>query len=43
MTPSHGYGDFKFQTYAPVAFRTFRDLFSIKAADFLVKILEKSC
>ncbi|VDN58148.1 unnamed protein product [Dracunculus medinensis] len=38
MTPSHGYGDFKFQTYAPVAFRTFRDLFSIKAADFLRSI-----
>lgn len=38
LTPSHGYGDFRFQTYAPVAFRTFRDLFSIKAADFLRSI-----
>ncbi|MFH4978877.1 hypothetical protein AB6A40_005586 [Gnathostoma spinigerum] len=38
LTPSHAYGDFRFQTYAPVAFRTFRDLFSIKAADFLRSI-----
>uniref|UniRef100_A0A914ZV20 PIPK domain-containing protein n=1 Tax=Parascaris univalens TaxID=6257 RepID=A0A914ZV20_PARUN len=38
LTPSHGYGDFRFQTYAPIAFRTFRDLFSIKAADFLRSI-----
>ncbi|OZC08922.1 Phosphatidylinositol-4-phosphate 5-kinase type-1 alpha family protein [Onchocerca flexuosa] len=34
-TPSHNYGDFRFQTYAPIAFRTFRDLFAIKTADFL--------
>ncbi|VDK89510.1 unnamed protein product [Onchocerca ochengi] len=34
-TPSHSYGDFRFQTYAPIAFRTFRDLFAIKTADFL--------
>ncbi|CAG9535912.1 unnamed protein product [Cercopithifilaria johnstoni] len=34
-TPSHSYGDFRFQTYAPIAFRTFRDLFTIKTADFL--------
>uniref|UniRef100_A0A915PT80 PIPK domain-containing protein n=1 Tax=Setaria digitata TaxID=48799 RepID=A0A915PT80_9BILA len=34
-TPSHSYGDFRFQTYAPTAFRTFRDLFAIKTADFL--------
>ncbi|VDK78763.1 unnamed protein product [Litomosoides sigmodontis] len=37
-TPSHSYGDFRFQTYAPIAFRTFRDLFAIKTADFLRSI-----
>ncbi|VDN38115.1 unnamed protein product [Gongylonema pulchrum] len=37
-TPSHSYGDFRFQTYAPIAFRTFRDLFLIKTADFLRSI-----
>uniref|UniRef100_A0A1I7VMB7 Pip kinase 1, variant n=1 Tax=Loa loa TaxID=7209 RepID=A0A1I7VMB7_LOALO len=37
-TPSHNYGDFRFQTYAPIAFRTFRDLFAIKTADFLRSI-----
>ncbi len=34
-TPSHSYGDFRFKTYAPIAFRYFRDLFHIKPADFL--------
>ncbi|KHN71519.1 Phosphatidylinositol 4-phosphate 5-kinase type-1 gamma [Toxocara canis] len=43
LTPSHGYGDFRFQTYAPIAFRTFRDLFSIKAADFLVSFFYFHC
>ncbi|CAD6198436.1 unnamed protein product [Caenorhabditis auriculariae] len=34
-TPSHSFGDFRFRTYAPIAFRYFRDLFHIKPADFL--------
>ncbi|KAI1712089.1 phosphatidylinositol-4-phosphate 5-Kinase domain-containing protein [Ditylenchus destructor] len=34
-TPSHTYGDFRFKTYAPIAFRYFRELFNIKPADFL--------
>ncbi|TKR93742.1 hypothetical protein L596_008146 [Steinernema carpocapsae] len=37
-TPSHPYGDFRFKTYAPMAFRHFRDLFHIKPADFLRSI-----
>ncbi|CAD5207355.1 unnamed protein product [Bursaphelenchus okinawaensis] len=34
-TPSHNYGDFRFKTFAPLAFRYFRDIFHIQAADFL--------
>ncbi|ETN85755.1 hypothetical protein NECAME_06269 [Necator americanus] len=34
-TPSHSFGDFRFKTYAPIAFRYFRELFNIKPADFL--------
>ncbi|CAL2029112.1 unnamed protein product [Caenorhabditis brenneri] len=38
ITPSHSFGDFRFRTYAPIAFRYFRNLFSIKPADFLRSI-----
>ncbi|KAH6931134.1 hypothetical protein HPB50_022330 [Hyalomma asiaticum] len=38
LTPAHHYSDFKFKAYAPVAFRYFRDLFSIKTEDFLVSL-----
>ncbi|VDP29138.1 unnamed protein product [Soboliphyme baturini] len=38
ITPSHPYSDFKFKTYAPIAFRYFRELFSIKPEDFLVSL-----
>ncbi|KAJ1360714.1 hypothetical protein KIN20_019755 [Parelaphostrongylus tenuis] len=34
-TPSHSFGDFRFKTYAPIAFRYFRELFNIKPVDFL--------
>uniref|UniRef100_A0AC35U4E0 PIPK domain-containing protein n=1 Tax=Rhabditophanes sp. KR3021 TaxID=114890 RepID=A0AC35U4E0_9BILA len=34
-TPSHQYNDFRFKTYAPIAFRYFRDVFNIKPAEFL--------
>ncbi|KHJ40787.1 hypothetical protein D918_09143 [Trichuris suis] len=34
-TPSHSYGDFRFKTYAPIAFRYFRDLFNILPEDFM--------
>ena len=36
-SPPHPYGDFRFKTYAPVAFKYFRDLFQIKFEDFLVR------
>uniref|UniRef100_A0A0K0DX40 PIPK domain-containing protein n=1 Tax=Strongyloides stercoralis TaxID=6248 RepID=A0A0K0DX40_STRER len=35
QTPSHQYNDFRFKTYAPIAFRYFREMFNIKPADFL--------
>lgn len=35
-TPAHHYTDFKYKTYAPIAFRYFRDLFGIQPDDFLV-------
>ncbi|NWW00290.1 PI51A kinase, partial [Machaerirhynchus nigripectus] len=31
LTPAHHYNDFRFKTYAPVAFRYFRELFGIPA------------
>ena len=37
QTPAHDYSDFRFRTYAPVAFRYFRELFGIQPDDFLVR------
>ncbi|XP_071447081.1 phosphatidylinositol 4-phosphate 5-kinase type-1 gamma-like isoform X4 [Hetaerina americana] len=37
-TPAHHYSDFKFKTYAPIAFRYFRDLFGIQPDDFLISM-----
>jgi len=37
-TPKHSFSDFTFRTYAPVAFRYFRDLFGIKLDDFMLSI-----
>ena len=36
LTPAHHYSDFLFKTYAPFAFRYFRELFGIQPDDFLV-------
>ncbi|KAJ7424357.1 Phosphatidylinositol 4-phosphate 5-kinase type-1 beta [Willisornis vidua] len=36
LTPAHHYPDFRFKTYAPLAFRYFRELFGIKPGDYLV-------
>lgn len=36
QTPAHPYADFTFRTYAPAAFRYFRDLFGIQPDDFMV-------
>ncbi|XP_072373521.1 phosphatidylinositol 4-phosphate 5-kinase type-1 beta-like isoform X3 [Scyliorhinus torazame] len=35
LTPAHRYPDFRFKTYAPLAFRYFRELFHIKPDDYL--------
>ncbi|XP_052753953.1 phosphatidylinositol 4-phosphate 5-kinase type-1 alpha-like isoform X12 [Galleria mellonella] len=37
-TPAHHYSEFKFKTYAPIAFRYFRDLFGIQPDDFLMSM-----
>uniref|UniRef100_A0A3P9J574 Phosphatidylinositol-4-phosphate 5-kinase type 1 alpha n=1 Tax=Oryzias latipes TaxID=8090 RepID=A0A3P9J574_ORYLA len=38
LTPAHHYGDFKFKTYAPVAFRYFRELFGIRPDDYMYSL-----
>uniref|UniRef100_K1QI41 Phosphatidylinositol-4-phosphate 5-kinase type-1 alpha n=1 Tax=Magallana gigas TaxID=29159 RepID=K1QI41_MAGGI len=38
LTPAHHHSDFRFKTYAPIAFRYFRELFSIQTDDFLIKL-----
>ncbi|TNN34166.1 Phosphatidylinositol 4-phosphate 5-kinase type-1 beta [Liparis tanakae] len=35
LTPAHRYPDFRLKTYAPLAFRYFRELFGIKPDDYL--------
>lgn len=41
LTPAHHYSDFRFKTYAPIAFRYFRELFGIRPDDYLVSIYTK--
>ncbi|XP_059499977.1 phosphatidylinositol 4-phosphate 5-kinase type-1 beta-like isoform X3 [Stegostoma tigrinum] len=38
LTPAHRYPDFRFKTYAPLAFRYFRELFHIKPDDYLYSL-----
>uniref|UniRef100_A0A8B9Q4B6 Phosphatidylinositol-4-phosphate 5-kinase type 1 gamma n=2 Tax=Apteryx owenii TaxID=8824 RepID=A0A8B9Q4B6_APTOW len=38
LTPAHHYADFRFKTYAPVAFRYFRELFGIRPDDYLYSL-----
>lgn len=38
LTPAHHYPDFRLKTYAPLAFRYFRELFGIKPDDYLYSI-----
>ncbi|XP_074046188.1 putative PIP5K1A and PSMD4-like protein [Macrotis lagotis] len=38
LTPGHHYNDFRFKTYAPVAFRYFRELFGIRPDDYLYSL-----
>ena len=43
LTPAHHYSDFRFKTYAPIAFRYFRELFGIQPDDFLVCLTLNCC
>lgn len=43
LTPAHHFQDFRFKTYAPVAFRYFRELFGIRPDDYLVRVLVSCC
>uniref|UniRef100_A0A3Q3VLX0 PIPK domain-containing protein n=1 Tax=Mola mola TaxID=94237 RepID=A0A3Q3VLX0_MOLML len=38
LTPAHHFSDFRFKTYAPVAFRYFRELFGIRPDDYLYSL-----
>nr|XP_002816448.3 phosphatidylinositol 4-phosphate 5-kinase type-1 alpha [Pongo abelii] len=38
LTPAHHYNDFRFKTYAPAAFRYFRELFGIPPDDYLCSL-----
>ncbi|XP_072531870.1 phosphatidylinositol-4-phosphate 5-kinase, type I, alpha, a isoform X2 [Salminus brasiliensis] len=38
LTPGHHHGDFRFKTYAPIAFRYFRDMFGIRPDDYLYSL-----
>ncbi|XP_041355611.1 phosphatidylinositol 4-phosphate 5-kinase type-1 beta-like isoform X2 [Gigantopelta aegis] len=38
LTPAHHCSDFRFKTYAPIAFRYFRELFDIQPDDFMLSL-----
>ncbi|KAK3525340.1 hypothetical protein QTP86_030051 [Hemibagrus guttatus] len=38
LTPGHHHGDFRFKTYAPIAFRYFREMFGIRSDDYLYSL-----
>nr|XP_040021594.1 phosphatidylinositol 4-phosphate 5-kinase type-1 alpha-like isoform X3 [Gasterosteus aculeatus aculeatus] len=42
LTPAHHYSDFRFKTYAPIAFRYFRELFGIRPDDYLYSLCNDS-
>ncbi|XP_076844557.1 phosphatidylinositol 4-phosphate 5-kinase type-1 alpha isoform X1 [Brachyhypopomus gauderio] len=42
LTPAHHHGDFRFKTYAPIAFRYFRELFGIRPDDYLYSLCNES-
>ncbi|XP_028328355.1 phosphatidylinositol 4-phosphate 5-kinase type-1 gamma-like isoform X2 [Gouania willdenowi] len=42
LTPAHHYPDFRFKTYAPVAFRYFRELFGIRPDDYLYSVCNEA-
>lgn len=41
LTPGHRGNDFRFKTYAPIAFRYFRELFKIQPEDFLLSLCDE--
>lgn len=41
-TPAHAHNDFRFKSYAPVAFRYFRDLFGIEPSDFMLSLANET-
>ncbi|XP_025082171.1 phosphatidylinositol 4-phosphate 5-kinase type-1 alpha-like isoform X3 [Pomacea canaliculata] len=41
LTPAHHCSDFRFKTYAPIAFRYFRDLFGIQPEDFMLSLCDE--
>ncbi|XP_067468825.1 phosphatidylinositol 4-phosphate 5-kinase type-1 alpha-like isoform X1 [Thunnus thynnus] len=42
LTPAHHYGDFRFKTYAPIAFRYFREMFAIRPDDYMYSLCNES-
>lgn len=42
LTPAHHYGDFRFKTYAPIAFRYFREMFGIRPDDYMYSLCHES-
>ncbi|XP_029298624.1 phosphatidylinositol 4-phosphate 5-kinase type-1 alpha-like isoform X2 [Cottoperca gobio] len=38
LTPAHHNGDFRFKTYAPMAFRYFREMFGIRPDDYMYSL-----
>nr|XP_043897133.1 phosphatidylinositol 4-phosphate 5-kinase type-1 gamma-like isoform X1 [Solea senegalensis] len=42
LTPAHHFPDFRFKTYAPVAFRYFRELFGIRPDDYLYSLCNEA-
>ncbi|XP_067653468.1 phosphatidylinositol 4-phosphate 5-kinase type-1 alpha-like isoform X4 [Haliotis asinina] len=41
LTPAHHCSDFRFKTYAPIAFRYFRELFNIQPDDFMLSLCDE--
>uniref|UniRef100_A0A672Z5K5 Phosphatidylinositol 4-phosphate 5-kinase type-1 alpha-like n=1 Tax=Sphaeramia orbicularis TaxID=375764 RepID=A0A672Z5K5_9TELE len=42
LTPAHHYGDFRFKTYAPIAFRYFREMFGIRPDDYMYSLCNET-
>uniref|UniRef100_UPI00358F051B phosphatidylinositol 4-phosphate 5-kinase type-1 alpha-like n=1 Tax=Myxine glutinosa TaxID=7769 RepID=UPI00358F051B len=42
LTPAHHFSDFRFKTYAPLAFRYFRELFGIRPDDYLYSVCSQA-